>query len=233
MSETRRIGDARSGTCARARARPLYRVRSLALGALLLASGSLAGAEVRVEGLRLRLPEGWERAAGDGAALPAGEREEPLRGPWVAPDRSANVSVTVRPGYTEIGRPRLRSARREVEDALRRLAGPGGEVRTLASFECAEVGGAPAFRAECTLEREGVRVVQIQYILSARNTYVVTFTGAGPDPVELSEEAERVARAIRLEEKPDLAETAPPGACCACLVALAALSAAARRFLGR
>lgn len=192
-----------------------------------------AASGVRIGGISVCLPAGWEPLKRGESIEPAQLQAGEIAVLWKRAQPPAKLSLSVRRGYTEIGLGTFSLARREVEHALRRLQGPRGEKRVLERFELVSVSGLPAFRVESTVERGDYRAVQVQWIVSGRDTYVLTLTEADPDSEHLREDLDRIADAVSIEEEPSFAESVPPHACCTCLAVLAIASLGVRSFFAR
>ena len=116
----------------------------------------------------------------------------------------------------------------EVERAVRdSVAGPG-EFQ-LHEFRLVEVGDTRAYRMESTLRVGAVSVRQLQYVLSGRATFVVTFSAPAETFDERREEFERMTAGIRIENRAGILDEMPAWFCGGVLGIAAFLAAAARR----
>ena len=65
--------------------------------------------------------------------------------------------------------------RKQAEDGFRQTYGEEVEV-TIDSYETVNIGGYPAFRILCHYEVEGIRITQLEYVINADKTYVITYS---------------------------------------------------------
>lgn len=65
--------------------------------------------------------------------------------------------------------------REQAEDGFRQTYGEEVEV-TIDSYEIVKIGGYPAFRILCHYEVEGIRITQLEYVINADKTYVITYS---------------------------------------------------------
>lgn len=65
--------------------------------------------------------------------------------------------------------------REQVEDGFRQAYGEETEV-TIDSYESVKIDGCPAFRILCHYEAEGIKITQLEYVINADKTYVITYS---------------------------------------------------------
>lgn len=65
--------------------------------------------------------------------------------------------------------------REQVEDGFRQAYGEETEV-TIDSYESMKIDGCPAFRILCHYEAEGIKITQLEYVINADKTYVITYS---------------------------------------------------------
>jgi hypothetical protein len=198
--------------------------------ALLALSSTVAswGSTLQVGAISLDVDGGWTLKA---PSESRGRGIEPgtgrILGEWVRDDGSANLNVAVLPSRVEIHPAHLQSYRRTILQAACSARPDGSEFR-LEEIGMAEVSGLPAYRLRCTTSFGGVEVKQVQLLVSARETYVVTFSTGGPAGADKVVDLDGLARTIHVDARSRGLRDMPEWFCGGLLGALAGMAVASR-----
>jgi hypothetical protein len=123
------------------------------------------------------------------------------------------------------------SAKEEIE---RRMAGRRGIKRfQVEGLTVAPVDGLLAYRLQASLELEGRRVRELQYIVSGRETFLLTFSSLAGSFDEDVRAFEQVISSVRVLDRPGIAQRMPAELCCGLLGAVAGLGSALKRKRSR
>jgi hypothetical protein len=192
----------------------------------LLAPITVASAmEVRAGGISFDVPDGWipvESSSSSGAMGLVGawrkEREGVVLG---------NLTVTTCSSYSNVDEACIKSGKRMLRQTLGVAPGIGDFV--LEDLEVVTLDRAPTYRLRASLAVSGTRVEQVQYLVSGAGAVVLTFSWNEDSYSEAEEDCERIARSVRVLERPSLLAEMPVWVCGAALGMFAGLCATGRR----
>lgn len=195
----------------------MTRLRVMVLGVCSVAAWiPAAGADrepTNLGGISLVPPVGWRQQDSESflrhqvRGLSRRAKALEILGHWVDEASRAHLSLGVSNQYTRISASKLEQARAIVEEEV---AGIRGIQRfRVDDIRIAEVDGLPAYRIRSHLEMTNTAVEQLQYVVAAARTYVLTFSS----PIESYPEYEPlfadVVASVRLAERPSVLQTAP------------------------
>jgi len=201
----------------------------------LLCGLDLEARDVAFSGMSLSFPDGWQSHANGGlphGAGPAHRRaveEATLEELVLVRDEEvlANAVVGVRERYLEVSETRISTGRREIEEQAC-AAGLGKTFRVL-EVRVVQLQNAPAYRVRAAVDLDGVKVEQLQYLISGRKTHVLTFSAPAESFSRHENEFAAIADSARIESRPVLLQEMPPWFCGSALGLLAGIGIAARR----
>jgi hypothetical protein len=213
---------------------------ALAVAACTSSGAPLGARDLSVDGLSLRLPEGW-RAAGhsDSTAADAGSGiiagATATAGRWLeagdegAGDFPANLVICRGGGLVPVSPAGTGRLRRRLEAAAAAL--PGVHAAQVRELAVVEAGGFPGYRLRLSLDAtcggRRLPLEQLIYVVGARGTPVLVFSAPRDRYAQVAPLFEAVVESLAPER--GLLAAMPPWFCVALLGGLASFGAAARR----